>query len=486
MIQFNFSSRKQLIFLCCFFFLVIFSACKKDLDNLRTITNRPVLVDTSQYVLGAHGELILKSNFHIIEKGYKLTIQNQHVYKVEIASGKFVEDFGDYKPINSTSQNNTTSTLKSTPSTAVDFTNSSEDPSSKTINSVYGPSSGWVAAEEWHNIAANPINYFSTGCLVPILPTTQNNQTFSFWIGLSPSSGGNGSIVQPILNYGQTPQSNVTNSYQVFNYFFWVSGVNNNAAMTTPELVASGSNVKFIISYSGITGGSYDYVSNILNASGLPITPTMNITVGNQYLNGLSSGNIDIPAVSESNYADIVLEDRPVSPYITSRSEYPNTLPYTSYVAMTSITLSTGNPGQYNYPATIPWYPITTGAPGGPQLGENAQIVSNNNNNPTIPGQINLWYACATPTSQITNPSWINSTKTLSWGAVSGATQYDVIINNGPNGGGAYYFTSSTSIPNFFSTLEQSNTPGTYQVIIIPRNSCNNGPSTYYSFTYTN
>jgi hypothetical protein len=82
-------------------------------------------------------------------------------------------------------------------------------------------------------------------------------------------------------------------------------------------------------------------------------------------------------------------------------------------------------------------------------------------------------------------PGWNNSTETLSWGAVTGATNYEVIINSGPHGGGAFYNTSSTSIPNFFTTIEQDNTPGNYQVIIIPQYSCGNGPSTYFNFTYS-
>src|ERR1700683_196264 len=155
--HFDFPSRKLPLFLCGVFSIVIFSACKKDLNNLKPAGNNALLVDTSGYVVGAHGELIPQKNFHIIEKGYKLAIQNQHVYKVEIASGKLVEDFGVYGPVTTRLQNNMSSTSMMTPSGTVDATNLSRAESSKGSNSLFGTSSGWVAAEEWQNPYPFPI-----------------------------------------------------------------------------------------------------------------------------------------------------------------------------------------------------------------------------------------------------------------------------------------------------------------------------------------
>jgi len=422
-------------------FLLMVQSCNKESVN-STISSKSSLLDTSKYVIGAHGELILKNNFHIIENGYKLAIQNDHIYKVEIASGKLVKDFGEYIPYGKV-QNFQRSAALASPSTSVK--SSSEFFQPQTSSPVYA-STSWVAAEEWHNTGANPINYFSTTCVVPPMPTIQQNQTYAFWIGLLPLTGvynaGNTSIVQPILNYGAAPQSTVTNSYQVFNYFFWQTLVNNqiitHAAMTTPTTVTPGTSLKLIITYSGTTSGSFDYVSNIVNAAGTSITPIMDITINNTYLNGSSSGNISIPSVSESNFADIVLEDPNLATGISSESEYPNTVSFQRFVSLSNVTLSTGNPGIYNYPATIGWYnPLSTPNPDA-QLGESAQIFSSNNNNTTTPGQIRLWYGPIPAPSISGNPNF-NSTYTSTSGYITGVPGSTVTVTATVNNENGYY-----------------------------------------------
>jgi hypothetical protein len=99
------------------------------------------------------------------------------------------------------------------------------------------------------------------------------------------------------------------------------------------------------------------------------------------------------------------------------------------------------------------------------------------------PGTYFTFNNCTNTLSAPTGVSWNNSTLTLSWSAVSGATEYEMIITSGPDGG-AFYETSSTSISNFFNTIEANNTPGNYTVEIIPQYVCGNGPGTYYSFTH--
>ena len=361
-----------------------------------TSTHANTLVDTSAYTISAHGKKILKSNLHLIEAGYKIAILNGHVYKMEIATNKPVEDFGEYHPATGTPGAGAPST-KTADSTAAQAISSK-----KTRGATYA-SSGWVAGEEWHNTTGvgPTINYFSATCTVPYLPITQNDQTFAFWIGVSPESGGAGvaantsTIVQPILNYGPDVYTYGGNYYQVFSVFDWgPDGAGNNEAYTVPTTVTAGTNIKFIIQYTGLTGTSYDYVSEIRNAStGATLSTDMPITINN-VANNNSGGPITIPAIPALNYADIVFEDPRDN--ITGSSEYPNTGPTVpAYIAMTNITISTGNPGAYTYPANLGWYPVST--PGGAQNGESAQIVNTNNNNATTPGQVNLWWGPIPP-----------------------------------------------------------------------------------------
>jgi hypothetical protein len=92
---------------------------------------------------------------------------------------------------------------------------------------------------------------------------------------------------------------------------------------------------------------------------------------------------------------------------------------------------------------------------------------------------------CSSPVTAPTGAAWNNSTLTLSWNSEIGATSYEMIIQSGPPGAsGSYYYTSGTSIPNFFNAIERSPTPGTYTVNIFAFNACGGGPGTPYE-TYT-
>jgi hypothetical protein len=450
------SSAKQLLSLFSLFLFIIFWGCKKDLDNTSPALDNHLSVDTSQFVIGPHGERILKKNFHIIDSGYKLAIQNGHIYKVEIASGKMAEDFGEYRA------------------------GASPNPfgvlTSKGKNITYGNSAGWVAATEWDNTGSNPINGFSATTIVPPLPSEGVSQTFAFWIGLSSETDGDGNIVQPILNYGQAPQATWQNQYQVFNYFYWGSG----AALTQPATVYPGNTIWYSISFSGETetsnGESYDYVSNVYNSSGGSQTPTMNITVGNdEYLNGLGTGFTTIPFVAESNSAYVVLED-PISPGIGSSAQYPNNQPY---VAVSDIAISTGPPRTFTYPSPLGWTKVYTP---GAQNGEYPQIVNTNNNNTSSPGQIDLWYSVQT---SCLGSTWVMSvepgsggTANVAWEPISGASSYNVEFLSG--GMIVKSFNSTTSNPG--SGVEFSGIPsGTYTIQVQGVASCGQGPWAAYS-----
>jgi hypothetical protein len=413
--------RVCLLIFWIFSFSALLQSCHKNITGPNTGDGLSNAYDTSKYMTGVHGELLLKSHFHVIADGYKLLIQGGHIYKAEKSSGKIVEDFGEYHPSpNSAGPTKTGNRQKTMGTTG-------------TFNHTYGTSYGWVAATQYYNNSSSPINYFSTICAIPPAPTTQNDQTFGFWIGLSNFGYANNTnlngVIQPILSYGLKDVWNQTtnnwsggNEYQVFNVMFWSQNgegneVTTGAATVTPPTIT---NVEFQIIGEGQTNGSYDYQAHVVNpANGDDLCPYLTVTVGNMVANGTSEGQTEIPTENTPfNYAYIVLEDNNNNE-IVGRSDYPNTLYAQSFVGMNNIVIATGTqPGVYTYPASIPWSVMTNLSPG-PQNNESAVIVNDNNNNTLIPGQVNLWFGPLPPAPGITGVTTFSSTHTTGSGTIT-------------------------------------------------------------------
>lgn len=400
--------QNHLILSAVFLFLLfIIQGCKKDSASLPKPLATMTQADTSQYVLGYHG-LIPKS--HIIGEGYKLVIKGGHVYKAETATNNLVEDFGEihFPPAGAAVKNNTAVT-STTPRPIQE----------KSGNLKFGGSYNWLGAEQWVNPNGGTINYFSATCVVPPLPSSAQNQAYGIWIGLSPDANGNGPsgasyILQPILAYGD-PAGN--NGYTVFNYFIWGNGVGDQA-MTTPESVSVGTNIKYVIQY---TTGTYDYQLQILNAStGLALTPNLPVT------------NADGEPIPAMNYATVVAEIPTGAPEITSLQEYPYepaNYPNSADAVISNIALSYGNPTGANYPATIGWNLVSVS---GNSLGETATVPSNNNNNAGSPGTIDLWFGQAPPTTaNFTCISNASQTVAILFESTTSSYTYNALIGPG-------------------------------------------------------
>ena len=471
------------------FLFFAMQACKKEGTN-STGGQTSNSNDPNLYTTNVHGKPILKKNLHLIEDGYKVVIQNGHVYKMEKTSGNLVEDFGEFhnSPDNKSASN---TTALHSPIQKVNLNH----------NTGSSSSTGWVAAVEWQNTSSSPINKFSATCTVPPMPSIQIDQPYTFWIGMEnlgaqTTNPINDVVLQPILSYGVNVYipANKTyygnNNYEVYNvYDYYTASTPQNPTrenvelFTVPVPVSPGTQIQFLITGIGTTGNSYDYVSKIINPTtgavlGNPLNLTINYTA--LWTGGANlSSTTTVPSIPLLKYAEVVLEDpNPAKGIagITSESDYPNTTPAQSYVAIKNISISTGNPGVNNYPSTLSWYqiPNTTNE----FLGENAQIVSTNNNNSSSPGQINLWYA----------PQYISTISIQNYGKVvnaimiastTGGQTYNILANPGNStiqvAPDTYniIFNSSTGnesyqIFNPSGTIISSNLSKTGQVVTLP------------------
>jgi hypothetical protein len=437
--------------------VVIFSSCKKQLPDQNLASSAKSSAIPAGTVMTPVGPM-KASDVHLVEKGYGLSYRNGHVYKVESASGKIAEDFGEVRPDSLPSRLAMAMMRKS----------------GRTTGDSALPSGGesgynWVTYAEWDNTTGEPITSFSTTWTVPEAPANNNGsdaELFYIWDGMTPMGSSTYPLLQPVLQWG----TNGIFGGKYWSVANWCVFSNTLAAITTPQTnISPGIGLTGEMSYEGQqSDGSYNYLCSFNNYPSL----VLNMTQGYSY-NKAGGGTGTVPQFPELNSVFEVLE---VPNEINAASEYPPQLS----VDMDYISVQVG-PQQGSYtPAPLAWDATTKGTVGA-TMGEHTAVVSNNSNGQ---GQVDLFFsACASPIpGPITGtPSWNESTLTLSWGAAVNATSYELIITAGPDGG-AFYNTSATTVSNFFYTIEANNKPGTYTVEIIPIGPCGNGPSTYFTF----
>jgi Family of unknown function (DUF5977) len=339
---------KNLILLTIASLLLFFSSCKKEI-KVETPSRTTQTSSIPPGYMMTPGGLRPIANVHLIEKGYKLALQNGHAYKMHATSGAVLEDFGAIKPLSArlprTNVLQDTTKLASVPSGGLDGGN-------------------WVAFAQWYNTSGEPIVYFSTNWTVPANPTGNNGtleELIYIWDGLStgPSSY---PLIQPVLQYGPNNKFGGSN-WSLSNWCVWDNG----AAYTDPVLnVAVGTPLQGIMTLTGIEGdGSHDYVCSF-NGQPNPMT----VIEGRVYLdadNPAPGAQVALPAIPELNYAFEVLE---VPNYIGNAAEYPNQ----AYVSMGNINFLTGLTVPSNYPTIIPW--TTPNCPGA-KMSEHTQNLDN-------------------------------------------------------------------------------------------------------------
>jgi len=256
-----------------------------------------------------------KSKVHFIEKGYQLNIDGGHYQKVEIATGKMVEDFGEVNPVNE---------------------NIINIGKGSTTNGVVPAPSGWITYASWSNdtTKGTPINLFNTSWVVPKAPITDEGQTLFLFNGMQDGFTASSHILQPVMQWG--PSAAGGGSYwSITNWY-----VGSSAFYGTLETVTTGTKLKGVMKVTGHSGKLFSYNSSFV---GYP-----------------AESALQVNHVPQMWWAAETLETYGA----TKSTDYPATV----FTKMNAIEIRTG-PGQ----ATLNWIATKAFSSGS----QNTVIVSN-------------------------------------------------------------------------------------------------------------
>lgn len=163
-------------------FSLTFVGCKKQVSQVTPPTEVPS-EKTIQTPFGSRPA----SQVHLVENGSHLQFKDNHLLKVQTASGKVVEDFG--LQVAGNVVNNEAGPPKMTLGTP---TNGNEI--------VPGQNSGWITYAQ--NNTPIPVSDFYVNWHIPTLPTTNNGQTLYIFSGLKDGLDPDSHILEPVLQYG--------------------------------------------------------------------------------------------------------------------------------------------------------------------------------------------------------------------------------------------------------------------------------------------
>ena len=135
-------------------------------------------------------------------------------------------------------------------------------------NAVAPEQSGWVAYASWTNTKHSPISSFTTTWNVPAVPTANNGQTVFLFNSIEPASGN--AILQPVLQFG--PSAAGGGSYWAVASWYLVGGQTYYSSLVSSLSV--GDSLNAVITLTGSSGNSYNYVSSFSNVDGTTLTAT--------------------------------------------------------------------------------------------------------------------------------------------------------------------------------------------------------------------
>jgi hypothetical protein len=334
--------------------ILILSGCRKQMNSAHM---EPVTADSNGYVMTPAG-IMPSAKVHAIEPGYQIRIQNGHVFKIHSASGKVIEDFGEWHP--STARISGLKIAAGKPGVQ---------------NGAPQPPAGWITYAQWSNTTGQPINYFNTVYQVPAAPATgADGQLVYIFEGLQNAISGS-DIMQPVLQWGANLRFGGA-YWCIANWYIWAGG----SAYSGPEInINPGTALEGSITNGGETDGSYSYTSSFVNHP----ASAMTIAEGNSYTNynDPNKGKIALPAIPLQAAAFITLEAyHAVSggflPEVVHATDYP--VPAAN---MTNIQM-----GLTNELAPLAWATETTQYAA---FGENTVIQSNGADGS---GEVDLWF----------------------------------------------------------------------------------------------
>ena len=126
---------------------------------------------------------------------------------------------------------------------------------------------GWVAYASWYNTGSSPISSFTTTWSVPPVPRTNHGQTVFLFNSIEPAAGN--AILQPVLQYG--PSAAGGGAYWAVASWYLVGG---NTYHTTPINVSVGKSLEGVITLTGHSGNTYNYVTSFSNVAGTTLRAT--------------------------------------------------------------------------------------------------------------------------------------------------------------------------------------------------------------------
>jgi hypothetical protein len=271
--------------------VLFLSGCKKDTG----ITSSPAKEATAE----TQGDQVLtpvgymsRSNVHYIAPGYSLSVENGHLHKVETLSGKFVEDFGEVKPLEDRYN-------------PAKFTSAAAGSGGSRLPYV----EGWIAYSYWNN-TGSAITNFTTNWVVPSVPSKQSSQTIFLFNGLQDGTTSTSYIIQPVLQWG--PSAAGGGKYWAVTNWYVSSSAAYYGSLVT---VSAGASLKGILKETAVSGSNYSYNSSFSGYS--------------------SASSLQINNVPQAYWAAETLESYGVA---TPSTEYPPN----SYVALDSIVMQQG------------------------------------------------------------------------------------------------------------------------------------------------
>lgn len=275
-----------------------------------------------------------KSKVHYIAPGFQLSMNQGHLQKVESATGKLVEDFGEVKPLEPKYNLALRTTVQTSP-----FARG---------GAVVPYVQGWIAYSYWTNTnTSNPITSFTTDWVVPSVPTTKGSQTVFLFNGMQNGTTSASYIIQPVLQWGPSAAGG-GKYWSITNWYVSASS----AFYGTLSNVSAGTSLHGILKQTAVSGSNYSYNSSF---SGYP-----------------SSNALQINNVPQAYWASETLESYGVS---NPSGMYPPN----SFVAMKSIVMQQGS--AY---APLSW----STAQATPGSAQKAVIISNSASN----GEVDLYF----------------------------------------------------------------------------------------------
>lgn len=166
--------------------------------------------------------------------------------------------------------------------------------------------SGWIAYAFWSNGTGTPLSSFRTSWRVPEAPQSQDGQTIFLFNGIQ-NGGANFGILQPVLQWG--PSAAGGGAY--WSVASWYVTEGGQAFHTTLVRVSSGDALVGVMTLTGSSGGSFDYVSQFAGIAGTLLTMQgiAELTWCNETLEAYSVAQCsDYPDVDATRFGEISIE----------------------------------------------------------------------------------------------------------------------------------------------------------------------------------